>query len=133
MEETKGGVVLPDQSTGEKLYGRIISIGPEVEDKTLQPGDIAVFDANGVRDVRLSRLEDSMFVAISQMMLYCTVSEEYVESLGLPIPEVTDAEGLREDQEVSPQEEPVDASQGGEEAGSQDHNREAKEGRAATA
>jgi hypothetical protein len=131
METTRGGVLLPDQTGKNKLYGRIVSVGSGVEDKTLRPGDIGVFDANGVRDVRLSDVDPVMFVAISEMMLFGTVSEEYLLQLDLPIPEeVGHAEGLRGDQEEAQEE---DAAQGSEEAGSQDHDREAEAGRAATA
>ena len=89
--ETKGGLVLPDVSNQKKFYGRIVSIGPEVTDSSLKVGQIAVFDANGMRVVTLSQLSSTMLVAISYMQLFMTADDEDLEREGVPIPEQLDA------------------------------------------
>ena len=75
-KKTDGGLILPDISGKPKLYGRIVSVGPQVKDKSLRAGMIAVFDANGVRDVRLNDFKTkTLYVAITEMQLFMTVDE----------------------------------------------------------
>jgi hypothetical protein len=79
--------VIPDIAGKPKLLGRIISVGPHVKDKSLEPGMIAVFDANGVRDVRLNDYKaKTLYVAIAEMQLFMTVDEEDLIEEGADVP-----------------------------------------------
>lgn len=98
-KKTDGGLILPDISGKRKLLGRILTIGTLVQDKSLERGMIAVFDANGIIDVRLNEFKQkTLYVAITEMQLLMTVDEEDLEREGADIPEPLDAQ---QDEETS--------------------------------
>lgn len=86
-EASKGGVLLPGDAGKTKGYGRIVSVGPRVEDETLRPGLIGVFDMNGVRPCTMARHEKDHYVAITEDMLFSTIQPSYLGTLALPVPE----------------------------------------------
>lgn len=71
---TETGIHIPDAIGIEYGYGRVISVGKDVEG--VEEGAIAVFDPTGVREIELDPMKDSDVVVVDFSMLFCTMTDQ---------------------------------------------------------
>jgi co-chaperonin GroES (HSP10) len=88
-KETKeGSILLPDNFEKTYMYGRVISVGPKVEELTgfvLKPDDFVTYDHFGSREVSLDSKESNL-VVLHASQLFCKVHRKQLEAKRCPIP-----------------------------------------------
>ncbi len=86
-QEAVGSIQLVEQSAAQRLYGLVLSIGPDVDHAgRLTLGDIIMFSGAGRQQLKLSDLDQEDYIVISAMMGFCKVDPGYVLEQGLKLP-----------------------------------------------
>lgn len=96
--QTQAGVIIPSQANTRQFYGRILSVGTEVESSTIKPGRIAVYAAAGKYDVEMGQWLQGKeqrgdgFIAVAESMILCTISASEALEKGLQLDPVAPAD-----------------------------------------
>lgn len=74
-ERTKGGLILPENSTDPQGYGKVISIGEDV--LNIQVGDVLVFHARGGMD---TLIDNSIFRILKYDEVYGILENDEIKN-----------------------------------------------------
>jgi len=89
VKVTEGGIHLPDNSKQKFCYGRVVSVGEDVQGGPLSrptAKDVILFDHQGMRSVALHPIKDEGYVVIHDTMVYAILDEAELTSRELPLP-----------------------------------------------
>lgn len=90
QSKTDGGIMLPDDVDQVFAYGRVLSVGPRVQDLGVKVGedDFVVFEKMGKTDLELdpNKNKDVGLIALHASSIYCTISEAELVARKLPVP-----------------------------------------------
>lgn len=100
-KKSTGTIAMPDNMEKKFSYGRVVSVGPkahdicpmvtweeggEIKSKSLEPGDIVVFDHFGAREIDLDGKKDAQLVVAHASQLYNLITEPELEARRCVIP-----------------------------------------------